>query len=288
MGKTALSVQLARHYSTAVVSADARQFYHDMMIGTARPTPGEMQGVRHEFVGHLSIHDAYNAGLYEKDVLRVLPELFSQSHIVFLTGGSGLYINAVCQGVDEFDDIPPTIRQEISEKFASHGLGYLREELQRLDPAYFAKVDTNNPQRMMRALEVSKHTGRPYSSFRTGTKKTRDFEIIPLLIDMDREMLYDRINRRVDAMMAAGLEEEARALYPYRQLNALHTVGYKELFSYFDGTIGREQAVEEIKRNTRHYAKRQLTWFNNQGDYEKFGPSDFEKIRAFIDTVTAY
>lgn len=287
VGKTALAVQLASHYNSVVVSADARQFYREMSIGTARPTEQEMQGIPHYFIGHVSIHDPYNAGLYEKEVMAVLPQLFKEHDVVFLAGGSGLYISAVCNGVDEFEKIPGALREEINANYRKLGLAYLQEEVKKLDPGYYAKADTNNPQRLIRALEVSRHTGKPYSSFRTHTKKVRDFEIIPLLINTDRQTLYRRINQRVDLMMAAGLEEEARALYPYRHLNALNTVGYKELFAYFDHETGREEAIEAIKQNTRRYAKRQLTWFNNQGDYETFGPHELEKIKAFIDIVIA-
>lgn len=288
MGKTALSVQLAKHYDTVVLSADARQFYKEMSIGTARPSVQEMQGVPHEFIGHLSIHDTYNAGQYEKDVTALLPRLFKDHNIVFLTGGSGLYINAVWHGVDEFEEIPAELRGQINEQYRAQGLAYLQQEVQRLDPDYYAAADTQNPQRLIRALEVCRHTGKPYSSFRTKHRKPRDFEVIPLLINTDREVLYERINRRVDNMIEAGLVEEARALYPCRQLNALNTVGYKELFDHFDNKISLQEAIEAIRQSTRRYAKRQLTWFNNQGDYEAFEPTGLEKIKAFIDIVTQH
>lgn len=288
VGKTALSVQLAKHYDTVVLSADARQFYKEMSIGTARPSAQEMQGVPHELIGHLSIHDAYNVGQYEKSVMALLPRLFKDHSIVFLVGGSGLYINAVWHGVDEFEEIPAELRGQINEQYRAHGLAYLQQEVRRLDPDYYAEADTQNPQRLIRALEVCRHTGKPYSSFRTKHRKPRDFEVIPLLINTDREILYERINRRVDEMIAAGLVEEARGLYPYRQLNALNTLGYKELFEHFDHKIGLPQAIDAIKQNTRRYAKRQLTWFNNQGEYEAFEPTDLEKIKAFIDIVTQH
>lgn len=259
-----------------------------MSIGTARPSVHDMQGVPHEFIGHLSIHDAYNAGQYEKDVMELLPRLFIDHNIVFLVGGSGLYINAVWHGVDEFEEIPAALRDQINEQYRTLGLPYLQQEVQRLDPDYYAEADTQNPQRLIRALEVCRHTGRPYSSFRTRHRKPRNFEVIPLLINTDREILYGRINTRVDHMIEAGLVEEARGLYPHRHLNALNTVGYKELFDHFDNKISLPQAIEAIKQNTRRYAKRQLTWFNNQGEYEVFEPADLEKIKAFIDIVTSH
>lgn len=288
VGKTALSVQLAKHYDTVVLSADARQFYKEMSIGTARPSAHDMQGVPHEFIGHLSIHDIYNAGQYEKDVMQLLPKLFSDHNIVFLVGGSGLYINAVWHGVDEFEEIPSALREEINQQYKTLGLPYLQQEVQRLDPDYYAEADIQNPQRLIRALEVCRHTGKPYSSFRTRHRRPRDFEVIPLLINTSRDVLYERINRRVDHMIEAGLVEEARGLYPHRQLNALNTVGYKELFDHFDGQTSLPEAIETIKQNTRRYAKRQLTWFNNQGEYEVFEPTDLEKIKAFIDIVTQH
>lgn len=285
MGKTALAVQLAKHYGTGVISADARQFYKEMQIGTARPDEAELEGVPHDFLGHLSIHDTYNVGQFEKDAVHALDKLFREHQVVFMAGGSGLYINAVCHGVDEFEEIPAAIRTMIEEQYKSQGLVYLQEQIKQLDPLYYAHADTQNPQRLKRALEVCLHTGKPYSSFRTQHKKERPFEIIPILVNMDRQDLYKRIDRRVDLMMEAGLLKEAESLYPFRSLNALNTVGYKELFAYFDGTCSLTDAVAMIKQNTRRYAKRQLTWFNNQGDYETFAPGDTDKIKAYIDII---
>ncbi|MBS1637082.1 MAG: tRNA (adenosine(37)-N6)-dimethylallyltransferase MiaA [Bacteroidetes bacterium] len=285
VGKTALAVQLAKHYGTGVISADARQFYKEMQIGTARPDEAELEGVPHDFLGHLSIHDTYNVGQFEKDAVHALDDLFREHQVVFMAGGSGLYINAVCHGVDEFEEIPADIRTMIEEQYKNRGLIYLQEQVSQLDPVYYAHADTQNPQRLKRALEVCLHTGKPYSSFRTQHKKERPFEIIPILVNMDRQDLYKRIDRRVDLMMEAGLLKEAESLYPYRSLNALNTVGYKELFAYFDGACSLTDAVAMIKQNTRRYAKRQLTWFNNQGDYETFGPGDTDKIKAYIDII---
>ena len=285
VGKTALSVELAKHYNTAVISADARQFYKEMLIGTARAPESEWKGVPHYFMGHISIHEAYNVGQFEKEAIDTLGKLFAENQVVIMAGGSGLYINAVCYGVDEFEEIPVSVRESIEEQYNREGLTYLQQEVQRLDPEYYASADIRNPQRLKRALEVCLHTGKPYSSFRTQHKKTRPFEIVPLLINMDREVLYKRIDKRVDLMMEAGLLKEVEGLYPYRHLNALNTVGYKELFEYMDGSCTLEEAVAQIKQNTRRYAKRQLTWFNNQGDFETFGPEDLEKIKAYIDII---
>jgi len=285
VGKTALAVQLARHYGTAVVSADTRQFFREMSIGTAKPTEAEMGDVPHYLIGHIGIHDTYNAGQYEREAMDVLHTLFKSHDLVILAGGSGMYINALCNGVDDVEETPAGLRDEINEGYRIHGLAWLQQQVQQLDPVYYAQVDQQNPQRLIRAIEVSRHTGKPYSSFRTHTKKQRDFEVIPILVNMDREALYARINARVDAMMAQGLLDEVKALYPYRHLNALQTVGYKELFAFLDGTVALPDAVEQIKQNTRRYAKRQLTWFNNQGDYESFGPGDLEAIKGFIDII---
>lgn len=285
VGKTALAVELARHFGCPVLSADSRQFYREMSIGTAKPTEAEMQGVPHEFVGHISIQDSYNAGQYERDAIARIETLFADHQQLILVGGSGLYINAVLNGVDAFEEIPVKLREELNLRYREQGIGYLKQLLHERDPDYYAQVDLQNPQRLIRALEVCLHTGKPYSSFRSKAKKDRPFDAIPLLINTGREQLYERINRRVDDMMTRGLLTEVDTLLVYRQLNALNTVGYKELFDYLDHTISLEDAVEQIKQNTRRYAKRQLTWFNNQGDYETFGPGDLDKIKAYLDIV---
>lgn len=288
VGKTNLSIQLAKHFSCPIISADSRQFYKEMSIGTAKPTEQEMQDVQHYFINNVSIHDNYNVGDYEKQVIEKLDELFKEHEYIILVGGSGLYINAVLNGVDEFEEIPEHIRTELNKAYSEKGIVYLQEELKKRDEIYYNQVDLNNPQRLIRALEVCIHSGLPYSSFRTKPKKERSFNAIHLLINTDRETLYERINQRVDEMMKKGLLEEVKALYPYKHLNALNTVGYKELFTYFDGGCSLEEAVSQIKQNSRRYAKRQLTWFNNQGDFECFGPDDFHKITAYIDIVSQY
>lgn len=285
VGKTALSVELARHFGCPVISADSRQFFKEMSIGTAKPTAAEMQKVPHYFVDHISIHDTYNVGQYEREAITTIEQLFEKHNELILVGGSGLYINAVLNGVDEFEEIAPEIRENLNQTYQAQGLAWLQEKLLELDPVYYQQVDLNNPQRLIRALEVCIHNGKPYSSFRTKEKKTRPFNTIPILINTEREVLYDRINRRVDQMMANDLLEEVKHLYPHKQLNALNTVGYKELFDFLDHKNTLEEAVNLIKQNTRRYAKRQLTWFNNQGDYETFDPNDLEKLKAYLDIV---
>lgn len=285
VGKTALAVDLAKHLGCPVISADSRQFFREMSIGTAKPTTEEMQNVPHEFVGHIGIQDSYNAGQYEREAIARIEALFDDHQQLILAGGSGLYINAILHGVDEFEGIPLEIREKLNNDYRDKGIGYLQEQLKQLDAAYYTQVDLNNPQRLIRALEVCLHTGKPYSSFRSKEKKARSFEVIPLLINTDRETLYERINRRVDLMMESGLLDEVKGLYPYKHLNALNTVGYKELFDFLDGKLKLEEAVALIKQNTRRYAKRQLTWFNNQGDFEAFEPTDLEKIKAYLAIV---
>jgi tRNA dimethylallyltransferase len=285
VGKTALSIELAKFYGCPVISADSRQFYKEMSIGTAKPSSEEMQNVPHYFINNISISDTYNVGQFEKDAVEALGTLFKEHEQLIMVGGSGLYINAVLNGVDEFEEIPAEIRDGIIKQYNAKGLAWLQEELKQRDELYYSQVYLHNPQRMMRALEVCLHTQKPYSSFRKKEKKQRSFEAIPLLINIKRELLYERINKRVDAMMQNGLLEEVKQLYPNRSLNALNTVGYKELFEFMAGNTSLEEAVNLIKQNTRRYAKRQLTWFSHQGDFEPFEPTDLEKIKAYIDIV---
>jgi len=288
VGKTALSIELAKFFNCPIVSADSRQFFKEMSIGTAKPTKAEMSDVPHYFIDNVSIHDNYNVGQYEREAIECLENLFENNQYVILVGGSGLYINAILNGVDEFEEIPTDIREQLNKSYQEKGITYLQEELKLKDEIYYNQVDRNNPQRLIRALEVCLHTGKPYSSFRTKAKKERSFSSINLLINIDREVLYQRINLRVDNMMKDGLLNEVKQLLPYKHLNALNTVGYKELFDYFDNKISLETAIEQIKQNSRRYAKRQLTWFNNQGDFETFAPTDIEKIKAYIDIVSQY
>ncbi len=285
VGKTALSIELAKLYNCPIISADSRQFYQEMSIGTAKPTTEEMQGVTHYFINNISIHSNYNVGQYEREAIQCIENLFKEYDQLILVGGSGLYINSIINGVDEFEDIPSSIREELVKQYNSKGLSYLQNELKLLDETYYNEVDLNNPQRIMRALEVCKHTHQPYSNFRKKQKKQHSFECINLLINTDRATLYSRINLRVDTMMESGLLEEVKKLYPHKHLNALNTVGYKELFDFLDQKISLDEAVNLIKQNSRRYAKRQLTWFNHQGDFESFEPYDIEKIKAYLDVV---
>jgi tRNA dimethylallyltransferase len=288
VGKTVLSIELAKFYNCAIISADSRQFYKEMSIGTAKPTQEEMQDIPHYFIDNISINDTYNVGQFERDAIDCIETLFKTHEQLILVGGSGLYINAILNGVDEFEEIPTHIREQLIKDYEEKGITYLQEELKLKDKVYYNQVDLNNPQRMMRALEVCIHNNKPYSSFRKKEKKQRSFETINILINTDRETLYSRINKRVDMMMQNGLLEEAKSLYPHKHLNALNTVGYKELFDFIDGKSTLEEAVNLIKQNSRRYAKRQLTWFNHQGDFETFAPTEIEKLKAYLDIVTQF
>ena len=268
VGKTAYTIELAQHWQVPIISADSRQFYKEMRIGTAFPTEEELSAAQHFFVGMLSIHDYYNVYKFEQDVLKLLQELFQKYPVVIMTGGSPQYLDAVCHGVDEMPDPDPNTRQYVINLFNNNGIEALHAQLQLLDPEYAATVNTHDSKRIMRALEVSLQTGKPYSELLHKKQVVRNFNIEKHYLNRPREVLFDRINRRVDKMMADGLLEEARSLLPYRHLNPLNTVGYKELFDYFDGKCTLEQAVTDIKTHTRRYAKRQLTWFKRE--YEEF------------------
>lgn len=285
VGKTILSIQLAKQLNCPVISADSRQFYKEMTIGTAKPTEEDMQGVPHYFINHISIHDTYNIGQYEKEAIRCIDQLLQIHPQVIVVGGSGLYIHAILNGVDEFDNIPSHIRKTLIEEYQTKGLSFLQQQLKQKDEVYYHQVDLNNPQRIMRALEVCIHTQKPYSAYRTNVKKDRSFRAIQLLINTNREALYANINARVDDMMLKGLFDEVKMLYPFKHLNALNTVGYKELFEVLDQKTSLEEAVQRIKQNTRRYAKRQLTWFNHQGSFKSFEPNEFDNIMAYLELV---
>jgi tRNA dimethylallyltransferase len=285
VGKTTLSIQLAKHYMCPVISADSRQFYKEMSIGTAKPSIEEMEGIAHYFIDNKSIDDVYNIGEYEKEAIELIEKLFLEHDTLILVGGSGLYINAILNGLDEFEEIPTIIRENLIKQYNEKGISFLQEELKQKDFKYYEEVDTNNPQRMMRALEVCIFKGKPFSEYRTKVKKTRNFNSIPILINTSRAILYDRINKRVDEMISSGLVEEVKSLHNKNQLNALNTVGYKELFSYLENKISLQEAINLIKQNSRRYAKRQLTWFNHQGDFETFEPSEIEKIKSYINII---
>lgn len=261
VGKTEFAISLAKQYQTPIISADSRQFYREMKIGTAYPSEEELSRAKHFFVGMLSIHDYYNVFMYEQDVLNLLNTLFETHPVVIMEGGSPQYIAAVCNGVDEMPDPDPVTRQYVNQLFEHNGIEALRAQLELLDPAYYAKVDHNDHKRMIRAIEVSLQTKQPYSSFMHDTRKERNFHIAKYYLNRPREELFERINHRVDLMMEKGLLDEVRSLLPYKSLNALNTVGYKELFDYLEGKCSLEQAVADIKTHTRRYAKRQLNWF---------------------------
>ena len=275
-GKTAFAIKVAKALNTVILSADSRQFYKEMSIGTAAPTEEELSQVQHYFVHHISIEDKYDVADYERDVIQLLDELFKIHDTVVLTGGSGLFIDAVCNGIDAMPDVQPEIREKVEKMLAEGGLKALQDDVQRLDPEYFATVDQQNPRRLQRALEVCYQTGQPFSSFRSGETVKRDFDIKKYALLWDRQALIERIDKRVDMMMEQGLLKEAKSLYPKRHLNALNTVGYKELFAYFDGQCTLKEAVEQIKIHTRQYAKRQMTWLRKDTSYQWIMPEDFD------------
>ncbi len=281
-GKTDLSIRLALHYGAPILSTDSRQVYRGMPIGTAQPSADQLQAVEHHFIASRDLTDNLNCGEYEVQALVRLEELFADHDWVVAVGGSGLYVRALCEGMDDLPQADEPLRRELERRLAEEGLGALAEELRELDPEYCRTADLNNPARVMRALEVCLQTHMPYSRQRTGERRPRSFEIVKIGIDLPRDVLYDRINRRVDRMLADGLEAEARALYPYRELNALKTVGYREFFDYFDGRIGYDEAVELIKRNSRRYAKRQLTWFRRDSEIRWFAPDDDAAIIDYV------
>ena len=274
-GKTAFAIKVAKALNTVILSADSRQFYKEMSIGTAAPTEAELSQAKHYFVHHISIGDKYDVADYERDAIQLLDELFKTHDTVVLTGGSGLFIDAVCNGIDAMPDVQPEIREKVEKMLAEGGVKALQDEVQRLDPEYFAIVDQCNPRRLQRALEVCYQTGRPFSSFRSGETVKRDFTIKKYALLWDRQALIERIDKRVDIMVEQGLLEEAKSLYPKRQLNALNTVGYKELFAYFDGLCTLKDAIEQIKIHTRQYAKRQMTWLRKDTSYQWIMPEDF-------------
>ena len=264
VGKTAYAIETAKKFHTSIISADSRQFYKEMRIGTAFPSEEELAAVKHYFVGHLSIGQDYSISKFEQDVLKLLPTLFAENPVVVMTGGSGLYLDAVCKGIDDLPDPDLNIRQQVIELFENEGIEALRRRLRHLDPVFYNTNDLANHKRMMRALEVCLQTGKPYSELLTQSSKKRDFEIQRYYLNRPREVLFDRINRRVDQMIADGLLAEAQSLYQHKGTNALNTVGYKEMFDYMEGKMTMEEAVEKIKVNTRRYAKRQITWFKRE------------------------
>ncbi len=300
VGKTEICLQIAEHYGIDIINADSRQIFAEIPIGTAAPTAEQMQRVRHYFVGTHHIGDYYSASNYEQDVLKLVGEIEGQrskdegqgehpspnTHhpIALLSGGSMMYIDAVCNGIDDIPNIREDIRNEMKRRLEDEGLDSLLEELSRLDPEHYAIVDRKNPRRILHALEICHQTGRTYTSFRTGEKRKRPFNIIKIGLNRDRDELYERINMRVLDMMEQGLEQEARAMLPHRELNALNTVGYKEMFQYFDGAIPLEEAVRQIQSNSRRYARKQLTWYKRDAEIMWFNPENVNEITNYIDS----
>ncbi|MDY3913659.1 MAG: tRNA (adenosine(37)-N6)-dimethylallyltransferase MiaA [Phocaeicola sp.] len=284
IGKTDLSLSIATALDCEIISADSRQLYRDMQIGTAAPTAEQLQTVPHHFVGTLGLEEYYSAAQYETDVLNFLSTAFLQHDKMLLTGGSMMYIDAVCDGIDDIPTISTEVREKVMQKYKTEGLEVLCEELRSLDPQHYAEVDLKNPRRVIHAIEVCYMTGNTFSSFRTRTRKERPFHILKIGLQREREELFNRINARVDAMIEGGLVEEARRLYSYRHLNALNTVGYKELFAYFDGEMDLSVAIEKIKKNTRIYAKKQMTWFKKDTDIHWFHPDKLsvEEVLALL------
>ena len=282
VGKTELSLSIAEAYHTSIVSADSRQLYADIKIGTAAPTAEQLARVPHYFVRTLDLHDYYSAAQYEMEVLKKLEELFRENDVVVLTGGSITYIDAVCKGIDDIPTVDNETRQLMLERYEQEGLERLCAELKLLDPEYYQIVDLKNHKRVIHALEICYMTGKTFTSFRTQTQKERPFEILKIGLKREREELYERINRRVDIMMEEGLLEEARRVYPFRQLNSLNTVGYKELFNYLDGTWELPFAIEKIKQNSRIYSRKQMTWFKRDQHITWFHPEDTAEIMSFL------
>jgi len=283
IGKTDLSIRLAKQYQAEIISCDSRQFYREMNIGTAVPNKTDLAEVKHHFIQNLSIENPYTVGDFEKDALTKIDELHQKNDVVIMVGGSGLYIDAVCKGLDDFPKIPTDLRARLNQRLVHEGIESLEQELNKLDPDYHKIVDKSNPHRIIRALEVCLVSGKAFSSFRKKQEKTRAFNTIKIILNRDRETLYERINLRVNQMMKEGLLEEVKNLLPFREFNALQTVGYKELFAYFDGECNLETAIEEIKKNTRRYAKRQMTWFRRDPETLFFNPEEDKNINAYLE-----
>ncbi len=283
VGKTDLSLALAKCYKSPIISADSRQIYATLQIGTAAPTPEQLEQAKHYFIGTLQLTDYYSAAQYELDAIKLLDELFTSHDTLILTGGSMMYIDAICKGIDDIPTVDAETREYMMQHYEKEGLEALCKELKLLDPEYYKSVDLKNPKRVIHALEICYMTGKTYTSFRTKSAKQRPFRIIKIGLTRDREELYDRINHRVDKMMEDGLLEEARQMYPFRHLNALNTVGYKELFKYFDGEWTLPFAIEKIKQNSRIYSRKQMTWFKRDSDITWFHPDQQKEIKAYIE-----
>lgn len=283
VGKTDMSIALARHFGTPVVSCDSRQMYREMRVGTAVPSADQLEAVRHLFIQTLSVTDYYNAWQFEQQALAAIAGIHRMTDVALMVGGSMMYIDAVCKGIDDIPTISKEVRDAVQQRYNQEGIESLRRQLRELDPVFYGEVDLNNAKRVLHAVEVCVMAGKPYSSLRTNMARERGFKIVKIGLNCDRQELYDRINRRVDAMLAEGLEAEARALLPYRHLNPLNTVGYKEMFDYFDGRTDYGEAVRLIKRNTRHYARKQMSWFRRDQSIHWFHPQDGEAIVRFLE-----
>lgn len=282
IGKTSLSIKLAQHFDCDIISADSRQIYKEMKIGTAVPTPDELAAAKHHFIGHVSIHDYYNVSQYEHEAIALIEKLHQNNDIVILTGGTGLYINAICKGIDIMPDPEPEIRARLNQLFEDKGILHLQELLKKADPEYYKTVDLNNQARLIRALEICQQTGQAYSSFRKSEDKERNFEIIKIALNTDRTVLYDRINRRVDIMVEEGLVEEVKTLILYKDLTALKTVGYQELFEAFSGKISMNDGIEKIKNSSRRYARKQISWIRRDKDFQWFENHQLDEIIEHI------
>jgi tRNA dimethylallyltransferase len=282
VGKSDVSVEIASYFNTEIISADSRQFYREMTIGTAVPSEHQLKRIKHHFIRFISVKEYFSSSLFERAVIELLPSIFNNNRIVVLTGGSGLYIDAVCKGIDDIPDIYPAIREKFNEKYRTEGIESLRADLKLLDPAYYAMVDLRNHKRLIRALEIFESTGRRYSEFLTKKGTERDFCIIKIGLERERKDLYTRINSRVGEMIENGLENEARGLFDLKDLNPLKSVGYREFFDFFEGKIPREKAIELIKRNSRRYAKRQMTWWSRDKEIVWFNPEQVQKIIHYI------
>jgi len=284
VGKTKTAICLAQHFKTEIVSADSRQIFMETKIGTAVPSDEELQAVKHYLIRTRHITEYYNAWLYEQEALETITHIFENHDIAILAGGSGLYVDAVCSGIDEIPDIEPSLRKKVNQQFEAEGVMGLRQTLKLLDPEYYSIVDLQNPVRLKRAIEICLQAGKPYSELRQSQKRNRPFNIIKVALNLPREELYERINLRVDQMIASGLEQEVKQLEPLKECMALKTVGYRESFDYFDAKCTKEEAIEKIKQNTRKYAKKQITWLKRNNDYTWFSPTNLPQIIAHIST----
>jgi tRNA dimethylallyltransferase len=288
VGKTATAILLANHYHTEIISADSRQLFCEMSIGTAKPSADELNQVRHHFINSHQVTEPFSVGDFEKQGLAILKKIFEEHDMAIMAGGSGLYVNAILNGFDDLPVVPPEIREKLNRLLATEGIEALQQKLLEADPIYYQQVDLNNPQRLIRALEVCESAGQPYSSFRKGSQAKRDFKVIKVGLDLPREELYNRINQRVDVMIAEGLIDEVKGLTQYRNLNALNTVGYTEIFDYLDGKTDLATAIALAKQNTRRFAKRQLTWFKKDKDIQWFMPTDVLAIIKYVEATIAH